>query len=157
MIQQIYDILREKKLRAAFVESCTGGMCAARMVSLENASDVFLGSMVTYDTSIKSDWLNMNDEDQLVLDAGTETQDCAAVLVNRLRNKFDSNTACMSVVGHLSGDDRFIYVGCSKEGYGTIISSKITLVNFNRISCQEEATNKAFNFFLNFLEYLDNV
>ncbi len=46
--------LRRKGLTLALAESCTGGLCAARIVNVSGASDVFLGSVVSYANSAKN-------------------------------------------------------------------------------------------------------
>lgn len=51
--QEIIDLLRRKKYRIAFAESCTGGMCVSRLVGEKNASYVLSASVVTYSEESK--------------------------------------------------------------------------------------------------------
>ena len=51
--------LREKHLTLGFAESCTGGLAAAAVVAVPGASDVFLGSIVSYANAVKHDLLGV--------------------------------------------------------------------------------------------------
>ncbi len=53
----IGERLREKGLKLALAESCTGGMLAERITSIPGSSDYFEGSFVTYSDHAKTDWL----------------------------------------------------------------------------------------------------
>lgn len=51
--EELVSLLKEKKLKITFAESCTGGLLAAEVVSVPDASSVFDGSFVTYSNEIK--------------------------------------------------------------------------------------------------------
>ena len=51
--------LREKKLTFGVAESVTGGLVAGRLTAVAGASDVFRGAIVSYDSEIKFDLLNV--------------------------------------------------------------------------------------------------
>ncbi len=48
------NLLIEKNYRITFAESCTGGLAAATLVAVPDASKVFDGSFVTYAESLKT-------------------------------------------------------------------------------------------------------
>lgn len=50
---------REKSLSIATAESCTGGRLANRIVSIPGASQYFLGSTITYENELKTQWLGV--------------------------------------------------------------------------------------------------
>ncbi|MCD7858696.1 MAG: CinA family protein [Firmicutes bacterium] len=50
---QVVARLAQRGWRISFAESCTGGLAAARLVDVPNASGVFEGSFVTYSENTK--------------------------------------------------------------------------------------------------------
>ena len=57
--EQLVALLMEKDLRITFAESCTGGMAAAALVDVPDASKVFDGSFVTYANVLKMELLDV--------------------------------------------------------------------------------------------------
>jgi nicotinamide-nucleotide amidase len=55
-------VLRDKALTVGFAESCTGGLLSSYFTELAGVSDVFTGSIISYDNSIKKKFLNISDE-----------------------------------------------------------------------------------------------
>lgn len=47
------EILREKGLKLALAESCTGGLLSSVITDIAGSSDYFLGSVVSYANSVK--------------------------------------------------------------------------------------------------------
>lgn len=65
----MYDNLPEYKVvqqlkrcgfHISFAESCTGGLCAARLISVPDASAVLDASVITYSNQSKMDYLGVN-------------------------------------------------------------------------------------------------
>lgn len=55
-------VLRDKGLRVGFAESCTGGLLSSLFTELAGVSDVFTGSIISYDNSVKQQLLQVADE-----------------------------------------------------------------------------------------------
>ena len=55
----LLDILRAKKMTIGVAESVTGGLLAGRLTAITGASDVFRGGIVSYDSEVKFDLLNV--------------------------------------------------------------------------------------------------
>ena len=51
-----------KKLTISFAESCTGGLCSHRLTQISGISQVFWGSVVSYDNSVKEKVLQVKAE-----------------------------------------------------------------------------------------------
>lgn len=60
--ERVVALLQEKKFRISFAESCTGGMCCARLVGVANASAVFDTGVVTYANEAKVKYLDVKPE-----------------------------------------------------------------------------------------------
>ncbi len=53
----VLNLAREKKIRIATAESCTGGLIAARLTDVAGSSDVFDRGFVTYSNQAKQEML----------------------------------------------------------------------------------------------------
>lgn len=60
--QSLVDRLIEKKWHIAFAESCTGGLAAAKLVGVADASRVLDASLVTYANEAKIRYLGVSPE-----------------------------------------------------------------------------------------------
>lgn len=60
--EQVVALLQEKGFHISFAESCTGGLCAARLVSVASASAVFDAGVVTYANEAKVKYLDVKPE-----------------------------------------------------------------------------------------------
>lgn len=52
--------LRQRKLSVGFAESCTGGLLSASLASIPGVSDIYMGSIVSYSYSAKTDLLGVS-------------------------------------------------------------------------------------------------
>lgn len=55
-------VLRDKKLTLGFAESCTGGLLSSLFTEQAGVSDVFLGSVISYDNKVKEKFLKVSAE-----------------------------------------------------------------------------------------------
>ncbi len=70
--------LKSRSWKVCFAESLTGGLSAATLANVPGASDVLLGSSVTYDPSLKARWLGVPAE---VLETdGPVSEACARLM-----------------------------------------------------------------------------
>lgn len=60
--ERVAALLQRKGFRISFAESCTGGLCCARLVSVPNASAVFDAGVVTYANEAKIKYLGVKPE-----------------------------------------------------------------------------------------------
>lgn len=60
--ERVVNILINKGYHIAFAESCTGGLCAAKLVDVANASRVLSVSFVTYSEDAKMKYLGVKEE-----------------------------------------------------------------------------------------------
>ncbi|MBQ3253791.1 MAG: CinA family protein, partial [Acholeplasmatales bacterium] len=57
---KLVNILIENNYHIAFAESCTGGLCASKIINVSNASKVINESFITYSNYAKIKYLNVN-------------------------------------------------------------------------------------------------
>ena len=57
------SLMKERKVTAAFAESCTAGLCAKRITDISGASEVFHCGVVSYSNEIKSKILGVSSAD----------------------------------------------------------------------------------------------
>ncbi len=60
--EELVAALKEKGLHIAFAESCTGGLCAAGLVSVPDASSVLGASFITYANEAKTSLVGVSPE-----------------------------------------------------------------------------------------------
>ncbi|OGV50546.1 MAG: hypothetical protein A2X49_04890 [Lentisphaerae bacterium GWF2_52_8] len=96
LADEVSILLREKNCRLATAESCTGGMIAAAITDLAGSSDIFLGSVVAYDNSIKRDILGVPAE--LLETKGAVSPECALAMLEGVRSLFKAG-AGIAVTG----------------------------------------------------------
>ena len=60
MEEKLVSLLKEKKLKITTVESCTGGMIAAKIVNVSGASKVFDVGFITYAHSAKETYAGVS-------------------------------------------------------------------------------------------------
>ncbi len=58
----IIEKLSKKHKKISFAESCSGGSLAYYFTSQNGASSVYEGSLITYDNTLKANWLAVDDE-----------------------------------------------------------------------------------------------
>ena len=58
----VVSLLQKRGFHISFAESCTGGMCSARLVSVASASAVFDAGVVTYANEAKIKYLGVKPE-----------------------------------------------------------------------------------------------
>jgi nicotinamide-nucleotide amidase len=77
--------LLEHKVTLAVAESCTGGLLAQRITSVPGSSEYFLGGVVCYSNSWKSDWLAVSSAD--LETHGAVSSEVAGALAESIRRK----------------------------------------------------------------------
>ncbi len=68
----ITTLASKKKYHFGFAESCTGGLCSHRMTNISGVSEVFWGSVVCYDNSVKENILGVKPDTLKIFGAVSE-------------------------------------------------------------------------------------
>lgn len=101
----VLDRLVSKKRTVAFAESCTGGLCAARLTDLPGSSQVLQGGVVAYSNEAKVELLGVS-ESLLVAD-GAVSEPVAMAMAEGARLRFgaDCAIATTGVAGPAGGSE----------------------------------------------------
>ncbi len=147
MEEAIVDLLKERGMTLALVESCTGGMIASRMVNVPGVSDVFLDGLVTYTNRAKRKFADVKKE--TLKTVGAVSEKCAKEMAKGGRHASKADV-CLSVTG-IAGPDGgteekpvgTVFVGCSMEGKTIVKEFHFT---GNRTKIREQTTAHALTF-----------
>ncbi len=101
-----FERLRRQGLTVAFAESCTGGLLGGRFTSVPGASEVFLGSIVSYSNEAKKKLLGV--PEPLLTEHGAVSEQVAKAMAASALDVFGADVA-VSVTGNAgptSGDEK---------------------------------------------------
>jgi nicotinamide-nucleotide amidase len=92
----IVSVLRDKALTVGFAESCTGGLLSSYFTELAGVSDVFTGSVVSYDNKVKQSFLKVSAE--TLKTKGAVSSETAKQMANGAQTALDVSVA-ISITG----------------------------------------------------------
>ena len=146
-IADLADVLKDRNLKVATAESCTGGMIAAALTELPGASDWFDRGFVTYNNTAKHEMLGVS---QSILEKyGAVSNDCVAQMVaGALKNSNAQVAVAVSGIAGPGGEEPGKPVGTVFLGWG-LKDEMPNIIRFHfegdrqqvREQCVEEAVN----------------
>ena len=143
----IVSLLKRKKLKIAFAESCTGGMLSSTITSVSGSSNVFTMGLVTYSNKAKTDLLKV--PKKIIKKFGAVSVQCCLAMVNNL-SKISKSTVCISITGIAGpkGGSKqkpvgLVYIGI-KIGKKLVVN-KYNFKNKGRIFIQKQTVKKSLN------------
>ncbi|MBP6335661.1 MAG: competence/damage-inducible protein A [Bacteroidia bacterium] len=123
------NLLREKKFTISTAESCTGGYLAHKITSIPGSSDYFMGSVVAYDNSLKTDFLNV--EPAALEKFGAVSEEVVTEMARSVRKKFNTSysiaTSGIAGPGGATPDKPIGTVWIAIEGPNLSIARKFLL------------------------------
>ena len=122
--ERVVNALIKHGLHISFAESCTGGLAAARIVDVPNASYVLDASFVTYAERAKVKFVNVAEES--IAEHGVVSE-CVALSMAKGAAAAAKADAAISVTG-IAGPDGgtkekpvgLVYIGCYVQGKVTV-------------------------------------
>ena len=145
--KKIVLLLKRKKLKIAFVESCTGGMLSSVITSVSGSSKVFTMGLVTYSNKAKTRLLNV--PQKIIKKYGAVSVQCCLAMVNNL-SKISRSKVCVSITGIAgpAGGSKqkpvgLVYIGI-RVGKKVVIN-KCNFKNKGRIFIQKQTVKKSLN------------
>ena len=143
----LISILTKKKLKISFAESCTGGLLASTITSINGASKVFNLGLVTYSNQAKIKVLKVNKN--IIKRYGAVSHECCTAMVKNLSkiSKANINVSITGIAGPKGGTKKkpvgLVYIGVKKGN--KVYINKYLFKNKKRSSIQKATVKKALN------------
>ena len=152
--QKIVRLLKRKRLKISFAESCTGGLLSSTLTSISGSSKVFTLGLVTYSNQSKNHVLKV--PKQIIRKHGAVSIQCCFSMVNNLSKISKSNIAVSitGIAGPSGGTKKkpvgLVYVGIKKGN--KIKIHKYLFKNKGRSYIQRATVRKSLGLILNILK-----
>ena len=152
--QKIVRLLKKKKLKISFAESCTGGILSSAITSVNGSSKVFKLGLVAYSNQSKTKVLKI--PKNIIKKYGSVSyQVCLAMVKNVSKIGETSMSVALTGIAGPSGGTKIKPVGlvyiAIKKGNRTKVK-KYLLKNKGRSYIQRAAVNKSLGLILSFLK-----
>ncbi|OPX98619.1 MAG: Nicotinamide-nucleotide amidohydrolase PncC [Syntrophorhabdus sp. PtaU1.Bin002] len=151
--ERIGSILREKGLRIAVAESCTGGLIANRITNIQGASDYFDMGFVTYSNDSKEVFLFVPED--VIAAKGAVSSEVARAMAEGVREAtgVDVALSVTGIAGPGGGSPEkpvgTVYIGLAAES-GAFVRK--FLFSGDRISIKTQTSEEALKMMLDYLE-----
>ncbi len=149
-MKSLIKLLIKKKLKISFAESCTGGLLASSITSINGASKVFGLGLITYSNEAKIKFLKINKN--IIRKYGAVSHECCLAMVKNLSkiSKANINVSITGIAGPKGGTKQkpvgLVYIGV-KKGNKTQIN-KCLFKSKKRSSIQKATVKKALDLVL---------
>jgi nicotinamide-nucleotide amidase len=150
---RIGRILRERRMRIAVAESCTGGHISNRITNIQGASDYFDMGFVTYSNDSKELYLFVPEE--VIAEKGAVSSEVAKAMAEGLREatRADIALSVTGIAGPGGGTPEkpvgTVFVGLASKD-GTFVNR--FLFSGDRISIKEQTSEASLKLVLDYLE-----
>jgi len=149
-MKSLIKLLTKKKLKISFVESCTGGLLASTITSIDGASKVFNLGLVTYSNQAKIKILKVNKK--IIKKYGAVSHECCSSMVKNLSriSRANINVSITGIAGPKGGTKQkpvgLVYIGVKKGK--KILINKCLFKSKKRSSIQRASVKKALDLIL---------
>ena len=150
--QKVVNLLRKKKLKISFVESCTGGLLSSSITSVSGSSKIFTLGLVTYSNQAKINTLKV--PKTIIMKHGAVSYETCLFMVKNLNKiaKTNISVSITGVAGPKGGTKQkpigLVYIGIKKDKKTLV--KKYLFKNKKRNSIQRSTVYKALNLILSF-------
>jgi len=140
----LINLLRRKKLKISFAESCTGGLMSSVITSNSGSSKVFDLGLVTYSNQAKQKILRV--PNKVIKKYGAVSVQCCLSMVNNLSKISNShiNVSITGIAGPKGGTRKkpvgLVFIGLKFKK--KIFVNKYLFKNKSRINFQKITVNK---------------
>ncbi len=152
--KKIINLLKRKKLKISFAESCTGGLLSSTITSVSGSSKVFALGLVTYSNQSKNSVLKIPKK-IIRMYGAVSYQTCLSMLRNLSKiGKTRVSVSITGIAGPKGGTRKkpvgLVYIGI-KKGNKTLIKKHL-FKNKGRLYIQKAAVNKSLDLILSFIK-----
>jgi len=151
--EQIVKLLKSRKITLSVAESCTGGMLAQTITSVNGASKVFKFGIIVYSNYSKIKYLKV--PLKIIKKYGSVSKECCSYLVNNL-SKITKNKLSISITGIAGpkGGSKvkpvgLVYIGIKKQKKTVI--KKFLFKSKKRDKIRRDAVKKSLELIENFI------
>ena len=148
--QKVFNLLNKKKLKISLAESCTGGLLASTITSINGSSNIFSLGLVTYSNKSKNNILKV--PRKIIMKYGAVSYETCLSMVKNL-NILSKTNICVSITGIAGpkgGTDEkpvgLVYIGIKKGK--KILIKKYFFKSKKRNLIQKATVIKALNLIL---------
>ena len=143
----LFNQCKQKNINVTTAESCTGGMIASSIVSINGSSSIFKSSIVTYSNSMKSKLLNIPLSIIEINGAVSEQTAYHMALNVLLLMKADISIAVTGIAGPTGGSaNKPVGLVWTAIGTKTKVFQKKHLLNGNRLEIRQKTTLESLKF-----------
>ena len=142
--KKLINLLKKKKLKISFAESCTGGLLSSIITSNAGSSKVFDLGLVTYSNQAKQKILKV--PNKIIKKYGAVSVQCCLSMVNNLSkiSKSQINISITGIAGPKGGTRKkpvgLVFIGLKFRK--KIFVNKYLFKNKSRINFQKITVNK---------------
>ena len=148
--KKVINLLRKKKLKISFAESCTGGMLASSITAIRGSSKIFTLGLITYSNQSKINILKVR-RNIIIKHGAVSYETCLSMVKNlSLMSKTHVSVSITGVAGPGGGTKSkpvgLVYIGVKKGK--KILIKKYLFKSKKRKAIQRLSVNKALNLVL---------
>ena len=144
LLQEFFELMRQKSLTCGFAESCTGGLLSSWLTSLAGVSQYFTGSIVSYSNAVKQEVLQVSRttlENQGAVSSSTAKEMLAGL--RRILN-VDVGAAITGIAGPTGGTLEkpvgLVFIAVAGPGFETV--EQLNLKG-DRLAIQSQSCERA--------------
>tara|TARA_X000000950_G_scaffold243943_1_gene299716 strand:- start:49 stop:519 length:471 start_codon:yes stop_codon:yes gene_type:complete len=151
---KLVNKLKKKRLKISFAESCTGGLLAHSITSINGASKIFNLSVVTYSNDSKSSILKV--PKKVINKFGAVSEECCLSMLKNLAkiSKSQINVSITGIAGPKGGSKLkpvgLVFIGINYKDKKNVF--KYLFPNKSRKSIQKASAKAVVDNLLNFIK-----
>ncbi len=156
LAKKVAHLLKERNMKVATAESCTGGLIGHTITNIPGSSEYYEGGVISYSNALKMNLLGVKEE--ILAKYGAVSEQTAREMADGIRKKasVDIGIATTGIAGPGGGTPEkpvgLVYIAISSEKETKVEKH---LFHGNRWENKESTCRAALNLLLNYLEKYD--